>query len=216
MADIKEIIPHTKKWEGGLSRATSDTASQFPSPYYYRGVYGWHTNKGITYQTFKEGSKNLGYIDSLENFIFMPDEIWLKIAKNLYWDKLNLDALNSQAIAQILFSWTWASGYGWRNRVQKYLQSKNIVWDKDQIKSVSDKFNQLIKAQGERKTFDELVDQYKQFYISLNQPANIKGWLNRLEDLKSFSESFIKKNAGSIGGTILLIAGVYFAYRYFN
>jgi len=45
MADIKYITGFTEKWEGGLSRATTDTASKNPSPYTYKGQTGWHTNK---------------------------------------------------------------------------------------------------------------------------------------------------------------------------
>lgn len=52
MADIQAIIPFTYKWEGGLSRATTDKASASPSPYVHQGVKGWHTNKGITYPVF--------------------------------------------------------------------------------------------------------------------------------------------------------------------
>ena len=31
----------------------------------------------------------------------MPDAIWLKIAKNGYWDTVNLDKMNSQALANL-------------------------------------------------------------------------------------------------------------------
>lgn len=213
MAQIDLIIPHTKKWEGGLSKATTDTASSFPSPYYHNGSYGWHTNKGVTYKTFKAGAERLGYSDTKENFIFMSDEIWLKIAKDLYWDMLSLDVMKSQAIAQLFFSWVWASGYGWRNRLQRYLLTKGINWSKDNLKGFSEIINALVQKQGEKKTFDELIEQYKQFYISLNQPANLGGWLNRLNDLKKYSESFITKHSGGVIGAILLFTGIYLVLK---
>ena len=195
MAQIKEIIPFTYKWEGGLSRATTDKASKNPSPYVYKGVSGWHTNKGVTYSTFKSLAPKLGYKDTSDNFLTMPEDIWLKIAKNGYWDIINLDALKSQAIANIMFSWMWGSGYAWRNRVQKYLQSKGISWSISDLKGLPNKLNELSEKQGEKLTFDELLEQKKQFLLSLGQPANEKGWLRRLEDLKNYSYTLIGKTA---------------------
>lgn len=193
MAQIKYIIPFTYKWEGGLSKATTDTASKNPSPYTYKGQTGWHTNKGVTYGSFKSLSPKLGYKDTADNFINMPEDIWLKIAKNGYWDVINLDAVKSQAIANLMFSWQWGSGYSWRNRIQKYLESKGINWSVSDLQGLPNKLNQLSDKQGEKKTFDELVEQKKQFLLSLGQPANEKGWLNRLEDLRKYSYGLIGK-----------------------
>ena len=60
MANYKKIMPFVRKWEGGLSNNKSDNASKNPSPCEYNGKKGWHTNKGVTWTTFK-GSANLGY-----------------------------------------------------------------------------------------------------------------------------------------------------------
>jgi len=184
MARIDSIIDLTKEEEGGLSRAQTDTAKRFPSPYEYKGKTGWHTNRGVTYEAFKSLSKKLGYIDNRENFINMPDDIWLKIAKNGYWDIINLDAMNSQAIANIFFNWIWAAGYGWRNRMKRYFATKNINWDIKKLKELPLLINEVVKKEGEKKVTDDIIEQLKQFYISLNQPANQKGWLNRTERLK--------------------------------
>jgi hypothetical protein len=193
MADIKYITDFTKKWEGGLSRATTDKASKNPSPYVYKGQTGWHTNKGVTYTSFKSLAPKLGYKDTAENFLTMPEDIWLKIAKVGYWDVINLDNLKSQAIANLMFSWQWGSGYGWRNRVQNYLKSKGIDWSIKDLNGLSNKLNELSDKQGEKQTFDDLIEQKKQFLLSLNQPANEKGWLRRLDDLKNSGYSFLGK-----------------------
>lgn len=58
----------------------------------------------------------------------MPHEIWLKIAKGGYWDKLNLDTVKSQAVANVMFSWCWGSGYAWIPRVSAYLKANGITW----------------------------------------------------------------------------------------
>jgi hypothetical protein len=221
MADIKYITSFTEKWEGGLSRATTDTASKNPSPYTYKGQTGWHTNKGVTYSTFKSLAPRLGYKDTAENFLNMPQDIWLKIAKVGYWDIINLDAVKSQAIANLIFSWQWGSGYSWRNRVQRYLASKGINWSISDLKGLPNKLNELSDKQGEKKTFDELIEQKKQFLVSLNQPANERGWLRRLEDLKNNGYTFlgksvevIKKNlVPTILITTALLVGSYILYK---
>jgi hypothetical protein len=208
MADIASIIGLTKKEEGGLSRATTDTASRYPSPYEHNGKRGWHTNRGVTYKTFESLAKKLGYANNRENFINMPDSIWLKIAKNGYWDILNLDKMNSQAIANLFFSWQWAAGYGWRNRIRRYLATKNIDWPTSKLLNIPIIFNELTKKEGEKKILDELIDQYKEFYISLNQPANIKGWLNRVERLKEYAYTLISKgSSGAVSALPLIILG---------
>lgn len=196
MANIQAIIPFTYKHEGGLSRATTDKASKNPaniSPYTIKGVKGWHTNKGVTYSVFKEGAAKYGYKDTLENFVNMPHEIWLKIAKNGYWDIINLDNVKSQAVANLMFSWMWGSGYAWRNRVKSYLKSKGIYWNISDLKGLYVHLNNLTEKQGEKQTFDELTEQKRQFLLSLNQPKNEKGWMNRLNELKSYSYTLMSK-----------------------
>lgn len=204
MADIKHIVDHTLKWEGGLSNAKTDTASANPSPYVHKGATGWHTNKGITYAVFKSGSQNLGYENNANNFLTMPNDVWMKIAKNLFWDKLHLDEVKSQVVANLLFSWTWASGYGWRNRVQKYFASKGVAWSQSDFKGLPAIVNSLTAKYGEKVIADEMFDQYKQFYLSLGQKSNpktakypdgiyTKGWLNRLADLQTYSYASLGK-----------------------
>jgi len=208
MANIQSIIGLTKKEEGGLSKAKTDTASKYPSPYEYNGSYGWHTNRGVTYQAFKSLSSKLGYTDNRENFINMPDSIWLKIAKNGYWDTVNLDQMKSQALANLFFSWQWGAGFGWRNRIKRYLKTKNIEWSINNLKGLPDLINDLVSREGEKKILDELIEQYKEFYISLNQPANIKGWLNRAERLKNYAYTLLDEVKENSKILPLLVAGL--------
>lgn len=199
MANFNEITKFTKVKEGGLSRAQTDTARFNPSPYAIKdpkdGIVktGWHTNKGITYKTFKDSASKYGYANNAENFAKMPEDIWMKVAKGSYWDVFNLDKCKSQGVANVMFSWIWG---GWSPaRLQKYFKSKGIDWSTTNRKQVADIFNQLIDKFGEKQIVDEIIEQKKQYLISLNQPANTKGWLNRLEDLKKLSYSYLGKTA---------------------
>lgn len=220
MANFNDIKGLTLKWEGGLSKATTDTASRNPSPYVHNGVTGWHTNKGVTYSTFVSASKKFGFENNANNFINMSDAIWNKIAKGLYWDNLNLDQLKSNGVAFQLFSWNWGAGTGWFPRMKRFLTSKGIEWN-GKSSSLSDAINKLLEKQGEQKTIADLDIQQKEYYTSLNQPANIKGWINRIKDTTSYAVSYIGNiynenkfafNTSIVLGFVLLGAA-YFTYK---
>lgn len=197
MANHKIIVPFIRKWEGGLSRASTDRASRYPAPWSYNGLTGWHTNKGITFETFKENADNLGYDVTPENFFTMPDEIWTKIYKEIYWDHFDLDSMRSQSLANILVSWAWGSGRtGSFNLLKKYLATKGIYLGgtpyNGAARQVPDILNKLSRGR-EKQIFDEMVEVRRQFYHDLNQPANLKGWLNRLASFVEFNAAAIKK-----------------------
>ena len=63
MAVYTKIVSFIKTKEGGLSSATTDTASNNPSNC-GNGSNGkpYHTNKGIQWSTFKSLSSKLGYL----------------------------------------------------------------------------------------------------------------------------------------------------------
>lgn len=194
MASYESAIPYIQKAEGGLSKATTDTASLNPSPYVYKGVKGWHTNRGITWGTFKMLAPKVGYVVSQENFINMPDNVWLGIYKTGYWNDMKGDLYNSQAIANAVVDFAWASGGGGaRKSLSKYLLSKGIT--ASDSTSIANGFNILVQKEGEEKIFSELIEHRKKFFKSLNQPANEKGWLSRMETLRQEGLSLVNKGA---------------------
>lgn len=225
MAQIEKIIPFTKGWEGGKSNDPKDTASANPSPWMWTdpktGITALlHTNKGATYPAFISGSKDGSYAPTKENFFEMPDNVWLAIAKKKYWDVLKLDTYTSQAVAHIMFSWIWGSGYAWRPRMQRYLTTKGISWNINDFTALAANLNALSKK-DENKLFEELIEQKKQYLLSLKgtksnpvtkakpQGVYTDGWISRLNDLKKMSTSYIGKiiseNKGSIGALFFLV-----------
>lgn len=192
MASVSHIRSLVLKWEGGLSNNPSDTASSNPAPWPYNGQTGWHTNKGITYTTFVNLAPKLGYAVTPLNFFTMPDAIWDMIFANGYWNPWNLNNMNSQAIADLIGDMAWGSGiYGSFSSIKKYLATKgyaNINTTADAVSAIN-----KLSMSNEQKIFLELIDWRTNFFKSLGQPQFLTGWLNRLNDIKSFGLETIKK-----------------------
>lgn len=205
MATFTSAIPYIKKAEGGLSRATTDSASHDPAPWAYGGKTGWHTNKGITYTTFKGMASAVGYEVNATNFFTMPDWIWLGIYKQGYWMPILADKLKSQAIANAYVDYAWGFGVGGATtRVKKWLKAKyNKTVTTNQ--GIVDTFNLLTKN-GDEQVFKDFIEHRKQAFIALNQPANQPGWLSRMDALMKANLPLLTK--GGIG-LATLVAGFF-------
>jgi lysozyme family protein len=106
MADFKLAIPVIMRSEGGLSKNPNDSASKWPVP----DGSGYHTNKGITWLTFSSNARRLGYEATPKLFYDMPQHIWERITKQLYWDVIKGDQIRSQSVATMLVDWYFGSG----------------------------------------------------------------------------------------------------------
>lgn len=204
MADLKQIIPHIAAWEGGLSRATTDTASKNPAPWLYKGHKDWHTNKGVTYKTFIGMASKLGYQPSAENFFLMPQDIWMKIYKVGYWDPMALDSLKSQALASVIVDYAWLFGIGGaQSRIKAYLEKKysiKTVNSKEMVAAIN-----KLTEKNEKSFFEDFIEHRRQAFLSLKQPKNEKGWMNRLNQLKAVGLTLITENKGTIGAGFFLL-----------
>lgn len=180
MANNTHIRSFIQSWEGGLSRSTSDAASANPAPWLLNGVGGYHTNKGITFSTFSNLAPSLGYDITADDFFNMPDAVWNSIFKNGYWDVWGLDGVNSQAIADLLADFSWGSGAaGSLRSIEKYLATKG--YSVSNFSQAVAALNELSAGNNEENIFLELIKWRENFYVSLSEPGNIEGWLNRLE-----------------------------------
>lgn len=213
MADLSKAIPYIRKAEGGLSRATTDTASKNPAPFTYQGKTGWHTNKGITWTTFSGLASKLGYQPTAANFFSMPDAIWEKIYKDGYWNPMMAGSFNSDAIAVAIVDYAWAFGVGGATtRLKKWVKSTFGV----DAKTMADVVNTVNKQSGESEseTFNKLILHRKAAFSALKQPANEKGWLARMDVLKNFGSSLLKsisQNKGTIGISLFFLDWLYLA-----
>lgn len=183
MANHRLIIPHILKWEGGISRAKTDTASNHAAP----GTNGVHTNKGITWETFQYLAPQIGVEPTSKNFLTLPDNCWEKIFKKGYWDAIKGDLINDQSMANFLADIAWGSGSG--VAVKALQKALNFIGFETAIdgkigKQTIDNTNKAEPA----KLLDVLYENRKKQLIAYNQPANLKGWLNRLDSLYKFSK----------------------------
>lgn len=224
MAQYTKIISFIKSKEGGLSSATTDTASSNPSNC-GNGSNGkpYHTNKGVTWGTFKGLSSKLGYSATCDNFLKMPDDIWGKIYKDGYWNPMMGDKIQNQAIANTFVEMAWLSGVGSNTSAKGAIgYIKNFFRTKynkslDNITQIVEYVNQLDDKGQTPELFEKLYDFRKNLYISFNQPSNIKGWTNRLDAFyllnKPYAVSTKTKTTIAVG-ILLVIAGATLYYKY--
>ena len=170
MSEIKKLAPFVLKWEGGFVNDPLDK--------------GGATNKGVTMAVWqKQGyDKNGdGKID-VKDLKNLSDEDATKIMKKHYWDRCRADEIQDQRVANTLVDWVWCSG-AWGIKIpQKMLGLKadGIVGAKtlQAINKAPENFLQILYK--ERQEFLERIVK-----TNPTQKRFLKGWLNRLEDLKN-------------------------------
>lgn len=180
MTLIEKYVKFTKKWEGGLSKDKSDSASAFPCPTPYKGILGYHTNAGVTYKTWVSFFGK----DNDQRFFTMNADDWFHIFKQGYWDSVRGDAFNSQNIAVIVTGMAWGSGA--RQAVKSLQVAINHCGFKCDVDGLIGK-NTINAANSiePQKLFDAIINERRRFFYEIGVGKNAKfltGWLNRLED----------------------------------
>lgn len=231
MANWTLILPHIKQWEGGLSSNPKDGCADKPSSIINRtgrdySGYPYHTNKGVCFKTWVSVAPQLGFPATSEAWYNMTTEQWQKIIKLMFWDKMFLDELPSQNIAEILLEVRWGSGQGGQGKIFiKELQRLIGIPAKDQDglfgRGTFNALKKYISVKGnEAKLYDALWKfRYKQLDELGKKPAYAwarGGWLNRMNSLFERSKKFVMDNPKTITGIgILVLVGVgYGVYKY--
>jgi lysozyme family protein len=191
--DYMFMFNYLMKWEGGLSRDTHDAASKNPCPATHDGLTGWHTNKGITWTTFQGAASSCGHSKTDYDLFFeMPVSLVQKIFKTKYWDKVQGDHYNSQAVANIFTQWAWGSGAGGALSLLQKLVPTVGSWA-----AAPEIINAMIAEQGERAVFEALMNHRRDFLISLSGEGSTnakyqKGWLRRHDDFYKLNEGALQ------------------------
>ncbi len=203
--------------EGGLSKATTDWASKYPVP----DGSGFHTNKGVMWDTFKNLAPTVFNLTNQKmqilRFYNLSNEDVRKILKH-FWDYYcNADKIKSQAIAEFLTLWAWGSGgYGnfWAIKgINKYYFNR-----KDGMAGLCAPYthqlgplvigflNEKTKT-GERQLLETLKNSKIDHMTALGS-TNLAGWISRIkrehEILLTKLGKFALDNKGNFIGFFLL------------
>nr|WP_294860238.1 glycosyl hydrolase 108 family protein [uncultured Fluviicola sp.] len=185
---LSRLAVFIKRWEGGLSRDPDDNASSDPAPWEFKGQTGWHTNKGITYKTFKNNAARLGYAPTADNFFNMPDSIFLSILKNVYAAGFPLDKIDHlPRIQAVIITWAWGSGLTGAERYLADFQREEMgIKDSNITKDeIVENFRARITPLNEKEWFSKLsARRIADFKNMSDWPKYGTGWTNRQNDFK--------------------------------
>lgn len=170
MADYKKLIPHVLKWEGGWSNNPSDK--------------GGPTMKGITLATYTAYCKKKGKgLPTQAQLKAISQNEWEEIFKTMYWDRWQADKIQSQSIANLLVDWLWTSGtYGIKYPQQVLDVTIDGLVGPKTISAINNYPDYMVlfqKLWNRRKAHFEGIAK-----ANASQKKFLKGWLNRLNDLK--------------------------------
>jgi len=214
MANYKLIIPHVKKNEGGLADTLKDTnPAKNPSPIKNpkTGLY-YHTNKGIIWSTWVAWSKKKGIPVDAQRWYRMSDADWENVMKTLFWDSIDGDKINSQAIAEILFEAVWGSGNAKSLIVylQTYLRNAgyNISVDGVMGKETYTALNEFTK--NDKKHAQLIKDLTAKRLTQLQSMSSWswagKAWTRRLYEIQEAGLKYITENPVKTGGAVIVLA----------
>lgn len=172
MANIDKLIPHIIKWEGG-SKYTNDPLDR-----------GGATKYGITLNTLQSNHYDInhdGKVDVNDVKSLQLDD-FKYILKSQYWDRWKADMIENQSIANLLVDWLWGSGKHGIIIPQRILG----VAPDGKVGNVT--INAL-NGSNQKLIYNKVWQARKQFYLDIvksnpSQAKWLKGWLNRLNDLK--------------------------------
>ena len=172
MADVSKLVPYILRWEGGYVNDPVDR--------------GGATNMGVTIATWRKvgyDKDGNGDIDVDDLKLITQDDVVNRVLKPHYWDRWRADEIRSQSVANILVDWVWGSGANGIKIPQRVL---GVAQDG----VVGPVTLAAVNAQDPRAFFEKIKVEREAFLrrIVARDPSQnrfIKGWLNRLNDLKS-------------------------------
>lgn len=188
MARVESIVPFILKWETGTAGATLTNEQLFEKAK-QKGYandtddLGGPTMCGVTLATYTEYCRKKGYPrPTAVHLKAIKYTDWLAILKTMFWDRWKADQIINAPIALMLVDFVWGSGKYGITIPQKVL---GVAADG----VVGPKTLAAINSRDPKQLFAELKAARKAYYerICNSRPTNkkyLKGWLNRLNDIK--------------------------------
>lgn len=164
MANAELMVPFIRKWEGGYVNDPDDS--------------GGCTMAGITIGTYR---KYYGSKKTCRDLKFITQKEWLHIFKKGYWDKMKADQIENQSVAQLCVDMCWGSGP--ITSIKKIQSAIGVTADG----IVGPKTLAALNSCPET-IFNILWNMRKEWLEKIAQKGNnkkfLKGWMNRLNDIK--------------------------------
>lgn len=179
-ADFAPVWSGTKGFEGKYQAMAKDTANYCPA----QGKPGSQligTNYGISAIGMAQYLKRCPTVAEMKN---LTEPLAKKIAKQQYWDQVQGDKINSQALAHLIFDITYGSSYG----PLHVRQSINAIKGPGTVKefksfTLSDPEIKQINSIDSKKLFSEIYKRRLQFYSGLTYGKGLTNRLNKLSDM---------------------------------
>lgn len=172
MANFNRFFQKLLKHEGGFVDHPDDP--------------GGATNKGITFNTFKEHAFEIRVEPTIENLKSLSDDQAMSIYKTHYWDKINGDNIENQSVAEMFFDFSVMSG-GAPKVMQRVL--KSMGHDINVDGKIGHNTINAINSSNQRELFDNLKNARKEYLkdlIKKNPKLKTfeKGWMKRVDSFE--------------------------------
>lgn len=189
MANIDKLIPHIIKWETGVARLYGEPLERLFERSRRKGWAndlddrGGATQTGVTLRTFTQYRKTLGKgKPSVQELMSITYQEWRRILMMFFWDKARAEAINDDSVAVMIVDWYWGSGVWGLKNTQKVLGvTRDGIVGAKTLAAINGWEN------GQRDLWNALrterIAYYKRIAVG-RQKKFLKGWLNRVNDLK--------------------------------
>jgi lysozyme family protein len=183
-ATFDPIFKRTKGFEGGFQNMKNDVGN-----YCEDRLIG--TKFGISAIAVKSYTGKCPTVDQMKN---LSPDLAYQIAKTKFWDKVKADKIKSQAVAHMIFDFTYGGNSGFlhtRQAINK-VSGKKVV-EETKKSPITEEEIVIINSLPEKKMFQALYDIRLKFYQNHSQASEFgKGWINRLNGLNAMYIDIVK------------------------
>ena len=208
MANFNEVWSKTKSFEGGYQAMPGDSGNYCPSKN-SAGSKLIGTNYGISAIGYAQYKGSCPTVAEMKN---LNETTARDVAKKNYWDKIQGDKIHSQAIAHLIFDFT----YGGSDGPKQVREAINQIKGANTVKEyrsfdLSNKEIDLINSINEKQLFDKLTAIRAKWYTGSTYE---EGLTNRLNQLKAMYNNALGKVSRhqtlAAAATLLIIGSVIF------
>lgn len=209
------MLPHKRRWRriiAGYQDLYNDSGNWANYKIGVGELIG--TNRSIAAQTLIDWR---GKMVTKQEMMNLSIEEAKQIYKVKYWDKINGDKINSQAIADLLADMKSSAGGNGVKQLQKTIVAlgENISVDGNFGTQSVEALNRLIRKVGEARIFNSFRDNMIQYYEGINSQF-VNQWVSSLnKDYPPMEESWYSPNGIKVALVVVaVLLATYAVYQY--